>query len=140
MSTPTPNSKDVPASQTVPLSAEELALIDADAPVGSAPAGTPAGKPGRSGRASSPISAGMWIALIVSALLLVLLLVFIVQNNVPVDIKYFGWQFSLPLGVTVLASAIAGILIAGIIGSVRIFIIGRANRQAKRQAKRSSTN
>lgn len=78
---------------------------------------------------SSPISAGMWIALIVSALLLVLLLVFIVQNNVPAEIHYFGFAFTLPLGVTVLLSAIAGVLIAGIIGSVRIFIVNRTYKQ-----------
>ena len=78
------------------------------------------------------MSAGMWISLIVGAVIVVLLLIFIVQNNVPADFQYFGWRFQLPLGVAMLFAAIGGILIAGIIGSVRIFILSRRLRKIKR--------
>ena len=71
------------------------------------------------------MSAGMWISLILGAVIVVLLLIFILQNNVPAEFQYFGWQFELPLGVAMLFAAIGGILIAGIIGSVRIFVLGR---------------
>ena len=76
-------------------------------------------------KAGSGMSAGMWISLILGAVIVVLLLIFILQNNVPAEFKYFGWQFELPLGVAMLFAAIGGILIAGIIGSVRIFVLGR---------------
>lgn len=67
----------------------------------------------------------VWVGLILGALILVLLLVFILQNIGPVDIRYFGWEFSMPLGVAMLLSAIAGILVAGIVGTVRILLLGR---------------
>lgn len=71
------------------------------------------------------MSAGMWISLILGAAIVVLLLIFIVQNNVPANFEYFGWQFELPLGVAMLFAAIGGIFIAGIIGSVRIYVLSR---------------
>lgn len=87
----------------------------------------PAGHTGElpSTKAGSGMSAGMWVSLILGAVIVVLLLIFILQNNVPAEFKYFGWQFELPLGVAMLFAAIGGILIAGIIGSVRIYILGR---------------
>lgn len=78
------------------------------------------------------ITAGAWVSLIFGALIVVLLLVFIVQNNTPSEFHYFGWQFSLPLGVAMLLAAIAGILIAGIIGSVRIIAL---NSRIKKMQK-----
>ena len=71
------------------------------------------------------MSAGMWFSLIIGAIIVVLLLIFIVQNNVAAQFQYFGWQFELPLGVAMLFAAIGGILIAGLIGSVRIFVLNR---------------
>jgi uncharacterized integral membrane protein len=87
----------------------------------------PAGHTGKlpSTKAGSGMSAGMWVSLILGAVIVVLLLIFILQNNVPAEFKYFGWQFELPLGVAMLFAAIGGILIAGIIGSVRIFVLNR---------------
>lgn len=88
---------------------------------------TPAGRgtdlPAAKG--GSGMSAGMWASLILGAVIVVLLLIFIVQNNVPASFEYFGWRFELPLGVAMLFAAIGGILIAGIIGSVRIFVLSR---------------
>ncbi|WP_166971256.1 LapA family protein [Brevibacterium atlanticum] len=76
-------------------------------------------------QAGPGMSAGMWVSLILGAIIVVLLLIFILQNNVPAEFEYFGWQFELPLGVAMLFAAIGGILIAGIIGSVRIFVLNR---------------
>src|SRR5690625_5744665 len=78
----------------------------------------------------------MWISLIIRAVIVVLLLIFIVQNNVAAQFQYFGWQFELPLGVAMLFAAIGGILIAGLIGSVRIFVL---NRRLKKIQDRKST-
>ncbi len=108
----------------------------AEHPVGSQPPSGPAGdEPAgevRAGehsqeqtKAPGGMSAGMWLSLILGAVVLVLLLIFILQNNVPANFQYFGWSFELPLGVAMLFAAIGGIFIAGIVGSVRIFILGR---------------
>ncbi|HCG55804.1 MULTISPECIES: lipopolysaccharide assembly protein LapA domain-containing protein [Brevibacterium] len=88
---------------------------------------TPAGKNADLSqlKGGSGMSAGMWVSLILGAAIVVLLLIFILQNNVPADFQYFGWQFQLPLGVAMLFAAIGGIFIAGIIGSVRIFVLNR---------------
>lgn len=83
-------------------------------------------------RRSAGVSAGVWIALILGAVILVLLLIFIIQNNVTAQFQYFGWQFSLPLGVAMLLAAIAGILVAGLAGSVRIAVLSRRLKKANR--------
>ncbi|MCM1012089.1 MULTISPECIES: lipopolysaccharide assembly protein LapA domain-containing protein [unclassified Brevibacterium] len=85
---------------------------------------------------SGGMSAGMWISLILGAVIVVLLLIFILQNNVPADFQYFGWQFQLPLGVAMLFAAIGGILVAGIIGSVRIFVLGRRLKKIEKATGR----
>lgn len=66
------------------------------------------------------LTTGTWIALILGALILVLLLIFVVQNNTTAQFQYFGAQFSLPLGVAMLVAAVAGALVMGLVGSVRI--------------------
>jgi uncharacterized integral membrane protein len=80
----------------------------------------------------SGLSAAIWTALIVGALILVLLLIFILQNNVPARFQYFTWSFELPLGVAMLLAALAGILIAGIAGSVRIALLSHRLKKSTR--------
>ena len=84
-------------------------------------------------KSSGGLSAGIWASLIIGALILVLLLIFIIQNNEPTQFYYFGWQFTLPLGVSILLAAIAGIVIAGIFGTVRMFILGRQIKRARKR-------
>ncbi|SDR70624.1 Uncharacterized integral membrane protein [Brevibacterium sandarakinum] len=112
-----------PAQQTDPT--QEVAPTQQTDPTQQEP--TPAGKNADLSqiKGGSGMSAGMWISLILGAVIVVLLLIFILQNNVPADFQYFGWQFQLPLGVAMLFAAIGGIFIAGIIGSVRIFVLSR---------------
>ncbi|GAA4476703.1 lipopolysaccharide assembly protein LapA domain-containing protein [Enteractinococcus fodinae] len=74
-----------------------------------------------------------WIALILGALVLIMLLIFILQNNVPADFAYLGWAFTLPLGVAMLFAAIAGMLIMGLFGSVRLFKLGRRVRKLEKE-------
>lgn len=99
-------------------------------PAGQSPTGTSRTKEQRGG-----MSAGMWISLILGAAIVVLLLIFILQNNVPADFQYFGWQFQLPLGVAMLFAAIGGIFVAGIIGSVRIFVLSRRLKKIERSGR-----
>ncbi|GAA4505729.1 LapA family protein [Brevibacterium yomogidense] len=78
------------------------------------------------------MSGGVWVSLILGAIITVMLLIFIIQNNTAAQFQYFGWNFSLPLGVAMLLAAIAGVLVAGIIGSVRIFILTRRLKKVQK--------
>lgn len=71
-----------------------------------------------------------WIALLAAALLGIVLLIFIIQNLDKVRTNLLFWHFELPLGVTVLLSVIAGALVMGLVGGVRIL-------QLRHAAKRS---
>jgi uncharacterized integral membrane protein len=55
------------------------------------------------------------------ALVLVLLLVFILQNTRSVKVSYLGLAGTMPLGIALLLAAIAGLLLAGGIASLRIW-------------------
>lgn len=73
---------------------------------------------------------GLWAALVLAAVVLVFLLVFIVQNGTPVVINFLWLSGSLPTGVALLFSAIAGILLVAIPGTGRIL---QLRREARRQ-------
>jgi uncharacterized integral membrane protein len=79
------------------------------------------------------VSGAAWTALILGLLILILLLVFILQNNVPAAFNYMGWEFSLPLGVAMLLAAVAGALIMGLVGSVRLFRLGHRVRKLEKE-------
>ena len=124
----------------------ELLNPDADQPTAQQPS---SGAPARGG-AEAPVerqrntqdipatdtkgglSGGVWVSLILGAIITIMLLVFIIQNNTAAQFQYFGWSFSLPLGVAMLLAAIAGVLVAGIIGSVRIFILSRKLKKVQK--------
>lgn len=70
-----------------------------------------------------------WVFLAVGLLILVVLLIFIVQNGEPAVMQFLGWQWSLPLGVQILLSAIAGALLTLLVGTWRIFQLRRAAKK-----------
>ncbi|MET9024094.1 lipopolysaccharide assembly protein LapA domain-containing protein [Nocardia sp. NPDC004168] len=70
-----------------------------------------------------------WTGLVAGVLILVLLLIFIVQNLEQVQVHFFFWDFSLPLGVTVLLSMIGGALVMASVGGVRILQLRRAAKK-----------
>jgi uncharacterized integral membrane protein len=73
-----------------------------------------------------------WIGVIAGALVLVLLLVFILQNTRTVRVSYFTATESMPLGIALLLAAIAGVLLAGGVASLRIWQLrDRLTRQEK---------
>jgi len=57
------------------------------------------------------------------------LLVFIVQNNSSTRFSIFFWDFTLPLGVSMLFAAIAGALIMALVGGARILQLRKAYRR-----------
>lgn len=76
---------------------------------------------------------GIWVSLILGAIVLILLLIFIIQNGGRTAFTYLSWDFALPLGVAMLLAAIAGALVMGLVGSVRIFQQGRTIKKLRRQ-------
>jgi uncharacterized integral membrane protein len=78
---------------------------------------------------------GLWVGLILSALVLVFLLIFILQNNVPVEINFLGASGTLPTGVALLFAAIAGLLLVAIPGGLRILQLRRAARTGSRRTR-----
>ncbi|MDN5859569.1 MAG: lipopolysaccharide assembly protein LapA domain-containing protein [Pseudonocardia sp.] len=78
---------------------------------------------------------GLYAGLILSAIVLLILLVFILQNLDPVRINFLGFTGSLPAGVAMLMSAIAGLLLVAIPGGLRIWQLRRVARKAHRSLR-----
>lgn len=74
-------------------------------------------------------TSAVWVGVIVFAALLVLLLVFILQNTQSVQISYFGASGNVSLAVAMLLAAVAGIVLASIAGSLRIWQLRRRLRR-----------
>ncbi|MEV4128702.1 lipopolysaccharide assembly protein LapA domain-containing protein [Nocardia sp. NPDC049707] len=67
-----------------------------------------------------------WVGLIVAALIGIVVLIFILQNLEQQRVDLFFWNFSLPVGIMVLLSVIAGALVMALVGGLRIFQLRRA--------------
>ncbi len=76
---------------------------------------------------------GLWVGLILSAIVLLFLLIFILQNNVPTQIKFLGAEGTLPVGVALLFAAALGVLLVAIPGGGRILQLRRAARKRGRR-------
>ncbi|MEJ2867852.1 lipopolysaccharide assembly protein LapA domain-containing protein [Actinomycetospora sp. OC33-EN08] len=72
---------------------------------------------------------GAWIGLILGAVVLVFLLIFILQNLDPARVQFLGLQAELPLGIWMLFSAIAGVLLLAIPGLGRMIQWRRSTRK-----------
>jgi uncharacterized integral membrane protein len=70
-----------------------------------------------------------WVGLVAAALIGVITLIFILQNLDKEQVTLFFWSFSLPLGITVLLSVIAGALVMGLVGGWRILQLRRAAKR-----------
>ncbi|TRW88836.1 DUF1049 domain-containing protein [Mycolicibacterium sp. 018/SC-01/001] len=74
-------------------------------------------------------AAALWSALALGFLILIVLLIFIAQNTESAQFEFLGWSWSLPLGVAILAAAVAGGLLTVAVGAVRIFQLRRAAKK-----------
>ena len=79
-------------------------------------------------------AAALWSALIPGFLILIVLLIFVAQNTESAQLAFLGWQWSLPIGVAILAAAVCGGLLTVAAGTARIIQLRRA---AKRNLKAS---
>jgi uncharacterized integral membrane protein len=71
--------------------------------------------------------------LIAGAIVLLLLLIFILENTEQVKISYFGVDGHLSLGVALLLAAVAGALIAALVGVARVAQLRAHARRQRRQ-------
>ncbi|MFI9510054.1 lipopolysaccharide assembly LapA domain-containing protein [Nocardia sp. NPDC052566] len=71
----------------------------------------------------------LWGALIFAAVLGIVVLIFILQNLEQSEVSLFAWDFSLPIGILVLLSAIAGALVMALVGGFRILQLRRAAKK-----------
>ena len=78
----------------------------------------------RSGRVSE-----VWVGLIGTAVFLILLIIFIAQNSHRVTLHFFGWDGRFSLALAILLSAVIGVLLVAIPGSMRILQLRRALRK-----------
>jgi uncharacterized integral membrane protein len=62
-----------------------------------------------------------WFGIVATALVPVLLLIFILQNTRSVKITYVTASGTIPVGVALLFAAIGGLLLAGLMASLRIW-------------------
>ncbi|MCI4674303.1 LapA family protein [Candidatus Mycolicibacterium alkanivorans] len=74
-------------------------------------------------------AAAMWSSLIAGFLILIVLLVFIAQNTESASFAFFGWRWTLPLGVAILLAAVCGGLLTVVVGAARIFQLRRAAKK-----------
>ena len=81
-------------------------------------------------------TSALWIGLIVTALFLMLLIIFIAQNSRTVPLHLFGWHGQFSLALTILLSAVIGVLVVAIPGSVRMWQLRRALRRSLPDGRR----
>jgi uncharacterized integral membrane protein len=71
-----------------------------------------------------------WIGLAAVSVLLVLLIIFIAQNTQRVEVSFLGWDGHPPLAVALLAATVAGLVVAGVAGTLRILQLHRRVRRS----------
>ena len=75
--------------------------------------------------------------LLAGTVVLILLLVFILENTRSVRVSYFGTSGSLSLGIALLLAAVAGALLVGLTGLVRVVQLRqRLRRRPRRRGSR----
>lgn len=89
------------------------------------------------GRVRRSRVSGVWIGLVTAAVFLILLVIFIAQNLTKVTIHFLGFSGELSIGLTILISAVFGVIIAAIPGSIRILQLRRALKQNATAARQN---
>ncbi|WP_309648938.1 lipopolysaccharide assembly protein LapA domain-containing protein [Nocardioides sp.] len=113
MSDPSPTTPTTPTSRTTGDTADR----GATSPTRQAP-DTP--DPLRGSRTS-----GLWVGVVALAVVLILLIVFVAQNTQDVTVSYFGWEGQAPLAVALLVAATAGLVLAAIAATLRMWQVRR---------------
>ena len=113
-----------PLAQTAAAQAAEDAVVETEAsPI------RPRPEPSRS---NATRAGTVWVAVVVALILLVLLIIFILTNQSSVNIVFLGLESSLPLGVALLVSAVAGGLLVAAAGVARILQLRLKARRVRK--------
>ena len=89
------------------------------------------GDPSSSTRGNTKAAAA-WFATATALVLLVLLIILILQNQAVVEVKYFGFSGSIPLGTALLIAAVIGAGVVAIVGVVRLTQLRVGARRGRR--------
>lgn len=102
----------------------------------------PAGEPHGQRRSAAPSGGSLrtragyaWSALVAAALIGLLLLIFIMENPDAARIHLFFWHATMPLGVMILLSVIAGALLMSLVAGWRILQLRHTARQSMDAAR-----
>ncbi len=81
--------------------------------------------------------AGMvWAAVATALAVMVLLIVFILQNQDYVQVRYFGLEGAVPLGIALFIAAVGGGILVAVAGAARIIQLRAAAHRRKVLAQR----
>ena len=82
--------------------------------------------------------AGMvWAAVATALAVMVLLIVFILQNQDYVQVRYFGLEGAVPLGIALFIAAVGGGILVAVAGAARIIQLRAAAHRRKVLAQRA---
>jgi uncharacterized integral membrane protein len=76
----------------------------------------------------------VWAAVASALVVLIVLIAFILQNQEYVQVKFFGLEGSVPLGIALFIAAVGGGVLVAIAGAVRIIQLRLAAHRVRRQA------
>lgn len=81
----------------------------------------------------------IWVAISAGLIFFVLLIIFILQNQDPVTVKYFGAVGELPLGMALFIAAVGGGILVAVAGAIRIMQLRKQRRRQRATAQKSPT-
>ncbi len=103
-------------------------VSDDDRDTSSEPSADAAPEP-TTGSGPSPLrhsrTSGLWSAVAALGVVLILLVIFIVQNTQKVEVSFLGWNGRTPLAAALLIATAAGLILATIVGTLRIWQLRR---------------
>ncbi|MCW2787685.1 MAG: LapA family protein [Marmoricola sp.] len=95
------------------------------------PSAEPIPAPTHADDSPAPITraSAAWVAIAVALVLLVLLIVFILQNQTRDEIKFLGFDGTVPAGIAMLIAAVAGGCLVAVAGIARMVQLRRIVRR-----------
>ena len=130
LTTPHPGTADATSGSGT----SEVETSRAEAPVPAAPAPVPA----PAAETRQVTRTGMvWAAVASALVVLIVLIAFILQNQEYVQVKFFGLEGSVPLGIALFIAAVGGGVLVAIAGAARIIQL-RLAAHRQRVSRRTS--
>jgi len=110
-----------PKKKAVHLMSNEFPASESPTPRPEVPSRPDLAKPAPRNPTGRTRLSGTWVSVIIGVVVLVLLLAFIIQNTKSVKVSFFTVSRNMPLGVALLLAAVGGVLLAGVVASLRIW-------------------